>query len=837
VRLWVFCFYRGSLKTTARHSAPLFITLSVLALVCVVYLIGEATKERGEGKFRLDIFDKLECITYDARVRMAAAIPDETVAGRTLATMFIDDEAIERVNDGMMSAAMAPAWDDGNLEGLEFSVPWPRFMYGQMVRELKAQGAKAIGFDIFFSELDRKSPDTSVTLNTTNVLTSDEFFAHEITEAGNVILATEGELLPKPLFAEGAAQIGNIASRNDYGVLRRVRAFGEYKVWHPEIAARIKPLNLKLKDAHVTTKPSLALVIPQISKGSSALDEKISTNDFIIPLHANGNLKVTKDGQLNLDDDAKDMGPDDQPPYTMKKAWNLGITLAAMQLGLDLDKAVVEPNRIILAGTNGVRRVIPTDNTHSFYIDWKLRWQDIKDHHTAVIAGSPLQILSYDFERQQHGTNYWRNIFTNRLVIFGSVATGNNLTDLGSTPIEEKTPLVTKHLNVANSILEDRFVQRTSATGTILLILVAGAIAGMMTWRSKVVHASVGTAVIAIVYVAAAFAIYVQTRHWIPIVMPVFGGLLVPHFCLVTYRVMFEQKEQRHLKSVFTKVVAPEVVNELLSKEKLSLGGARRELSVYFADVRGFTEFTDRAQKEAEAYVKKHNLSGKEAEAYYDEQAKETLATVNGYLSAIADQVKKHRGTLDKYIGDCVMAFWGAPVPQAQHALCAVQAAIDSQRAMYRLNVKRAQENDRRKVENIAREARGEELLPLQPVLQLGTGINTGMSTVGLMGSIEHIFNYTVFGVEVNLASRLEGVSGRGRIIVSYRTYEQVKAVDSALAATFIEQPAVTVKGISSAVRIFEVPWKEAEPVTAPAIASTSAQNLTSSPASVAAKV
>ena len=805
------------MKTTARHSAPLIITVSVLTLVCTVYLLGEATKDRTDGKFRLDLFDKLECITYDARVRLAASTPDEAPAGRTLATMFIDDEAIERVNDGMESAVMAPAWDDGNLEGLEFSVPWPRFMYGQMVRELKAQGAKAIGFDIFFSELDRESPATAVTVGT-NVLSSDQFFAYEIAQAGNVVLATEGELLPKPLFAEGAAAIGNIASQNDYGVLRRVRAFGEYKVWHPEIQARVKPLNLKLKAAYYTNQPTRALVIPQISKGSSVLDDKISnSNFFLIPLHANGNLKLTKDGQLNLENDVNDMGAANEPPYTMKKAWNLGITLAAMQLGLDLDKAVVESDRIILSGTNGVSRIIPTDKTHAFYIDWKLRWDDIRRDRTAVIRGSPLQMLVHDFERQQTGSNYWKNIFTNKLVIFGSVATGNNLTDQGATPLEEKTPLVTKHLNVANSILEDRFVQRTSATGTIFFILGAGLIAVIMTWRSKVVQATIGIGVVAIVYVVAAFAIYVQTRHWIPIVMPIFGGLLLPHFCLVTYRVIFEQKEHRHIKSVFSKVVAPEVVNELLSQETLNVGGARRELTVYFADVRGFTEFTDRAQKDAEAHVKKHHLSKHEAETYFDLQAKDTLDTVNLYLSTIADQIKKHRGTFDKYIGDCVMAFWGAPLPQEQHALCAVRAAIDSQRAMFAVNQKRAQENERRKTENVAREGRGEEPLPLLPLLQLGSGINTGMSTVGLMGSTDSVFNYTVFGVEVNLASRLEGVSGRGRIIVSLRTYEQVKAADPELAATFIEQPPVTVKGISNAVRIFEVPWRQSEPATAPA--------------------
>jgi class 3 adenylate cyclase len=731
----------------------------------------------------------------------------------------------------MSSAVMAPAWDDGNLEGLEFSVPWPRFMYGQMIRELNAQGAKAIGFDIFFSEFDRNSPDTAVTLNKTNVLTSDEFFAYEISRGGNVVLATEGDLLPRPLFAEGAVAIGNIASRNDYGVLRRVRAFGEYKVWHPEILAREKALNLKLKGANFTNKPGF-LTIPIIPKGSSALDANLSSNtNFYVALHPNGNLKLTKDGQLKLleekngvlvDEDPADIGRDDQPPFTMKKAWNLGITMAALQLGLDLDKAVVESRRIILSGTNGVTRTIPTDDRHSFYIDWKLRWEDIRNDRTAVIHGSPLQILSYDFERQNNGSNYWKNVFTNRLVFFGSVATGNNLTDLGATPLEEKTPLVTKHLNVANSILEDRFVKRASTASTLLYIILAGAISALMTWRSKVIQASIGVGVVAILYVIAAFATYIQTRYWLPIIMPVFGGLILTHFCLVTYRVVFEQKEQRHLKSVFQRVVAPEVVSELLTKD-ITLGGTRRDISVYFADVRGFTEFTDSAHAAAEEYVKKNNLAREQAEAFYDKQAAETMATVNLYLGIISDQIKKHRGTLDKYIGDCVMAFWGAPLGEEKHALCAVRAAVDAQRAMYAANQFRAKENERRKAENITRAANGQEPLNLLPLLTLGSGINSGICIVGMMGSEKHVTSYTVFGREVNLASRLEGVSGRGRIIVSHPTYEDVKRFEPELAATFVELESVKVKGIRDAVRIYEVPWKESEPAHATAASASAA--------------
>jgi class 3 adenylate cyclase len=97
-------------------------------------------------------------------------------------------------------------------------------------------------------------------------------------------------------------------------------------------------------------------------------------------------------------------------------------------------------------------------------------------------------------------------------------------------------------------------------------------------------------------------------------------------------------------------------------------------------------------------------------------------------------------------------------------------------------------------------------------VLSLGSGINSGVVTVGLMGSQDHILNYTVFGREVNLASRLEGVSGRGRIIISESTYRELQKEDAALAAACLEQPPVTVKGFRQPVNIYEVPWRLTKP-------------------------
>ena len=132
----------------------------------------------------------------------------------------------------------------------------------------------------------------------------------------------------------------------------------------------------------------------------------------------------------------------------------------------------------------------------------------------------------------------------------------------------------------------------------------------------------------------------------------------------------------------------------------------------------------------------------------------------------------------------------------------------DAQRAIHELNHRRLAENASREVENRARLSAGLPPKPPLRALQFGTGINTGLVTVGLMGSEAHQYNYTVFGREVNLAARLENVSGSGRIIISDTTYNHLLRDDPALAGTCVEMFPVTVKGIRSAVRIYEVPWQ-----------------------------
>ena len=151
--------------------------------------------------------------------------------------------------------------------------------------------------------------------------------------------------------------------------------------------------------------------------------------------------------------------------------------------------------------------------------------------------------------------------------------------------------------------------------------------------------------------------------------------------------------------------------------------------------------------------------------------------------------------------------------------MACVRAAIDAQKAIETLNQSRAAENRQREAINRQRLSEGQEPLPPLKLLSMGSGINTGIVTVGLMGSEQHTFNYTVFGREVNLAARLEGLSGHGRILIGEGTYQALRRHSPELAATCQELAPATVKGFRSPVRIYEVPWRPARTLPLPSSA------------------
>jgi adenylate cyclase len=723
------------------------VAVFVIALVCLLRV------------WHLEFFERLECMTYDLRAKAALDFPKP--AATNLAFVSIEDSSIKTVLSGDL--------------GYSFGLLWPREIYGRLVAELSRQEARTVGFDVLFGEL-RPDQDALIRISDTNYMVSDDFFAWQMRRAGNVLIAVTPEIWPPDLFVTNALGLGDVATEKDPdGILRRVKTFRVYRRWAPLIQEAAHQYDLDLSRAHV--EPGL-ITVPQIG----------TTNVVQIPIDAQTNY--------SLSDFVGDKLPPGMPPkaraFADKTVWHLGIVLAAQQLGLDLNKAQFDlaNGRIVLSGMN-VSRTIPVDRNGYFYVDWQITPNDPR------LLRAPIQRLLWDEK-----TNGLAHEFQDKLVVVGSAAQGNNLADRGATPLEHDTLLVSKHWNVANSVIMNQFVRRASLPQELALIVLLGLLTAFFTLRFRpAILGSAAVLLLVVAYVATAFFAYIHFRWWLPLVFPVAGAILVQHLSLVTWVAVFEESEKRRVKSVFSKMVAPDIVTEMLRSETLSLGGVRREVTIFFADVRGFTALTDEVQERAAKYVVEHRLDAAAAREYLDESAREMLKTVNTYLTLVANTVLANGAVLDKYIGDCVMAFWGAPVANPKHAVCCVRAAIEAQRGIHQLNQQRRAENEKALA--------GKNGQPsLLPILTLGCGINTGVVDVGVMGSLDRQFSYTTFGREVNLASRLEGVSGSARIIIGEATWRHLLQDDPGLAATCIEQPPVKVKGFADAVKIYEVPWQ-----------------------------
>ncbi len=836
----------GEKTKTARINLPWVMTLVVLGVLVVL----QAIAHYWPGFF----INQLENISYDWRVQIARR--HSPPLSTNLAVVAVDEFTRDWLGKGALREGTT---------GTVFRADWPypRHLHGRIVRELKAQGAHTVAFDVMFAERHPDNPAVPMPLTDASKLgfspaeikklipipyspiapeklpdipgvsvESDEFFTIANRQAGNVILAANSEenLLPDSYFRTNAAGIADISSFPDRGgILRRIKPFTDLPIWEPtlkEIVENEGYLNAKYE---IETNQ---IVFSRVEAGK--------TNRLVVPIGQDGKYCLQEFYQVDLQrlsadqrQAAEAMLARRAKPYTMHRVWNMGIVLGARFLGLDLDRAQVDQaGKIILPGTNGVSRVLPIDRQGNLLVDWKTAWHDADLTRMAyglvlqfdAIRNSTNASLVFSNVLQQLQKDRLLNLpddqpFKGKLVVIGSVLSGSNVRDQGPTPLGMNTLYVSCHWNVADSLIRGWFIRQFPLPVLLLLIILPALTSAWLTYNLRALAAFGWVLLIIAAYFGVAVLAYAWLRWWLPVAMPVLGGLLMTHVCTITHRVVREQKERRRIKSIFEKVVSPNVVDELLSAESLALGGARREVTVLFSDVRGFTEMTDQSQARADDYVRERNLSGREAAAVYDEQAREVLATVNLFLTTVVGHVINNRGTFDKYIGDCVMAFWGAPTTNPHHAVDAVRAAIAAQRAMHRLNLEREAENQRRQAENLVRTSTGQPPLPPLAVLSLGTGINTGTVTAGLMGSDQTQVNYTVFGREVNLASRLEGVSGRGRIIISATTFASLQAENPELARSCVPLVPVHVKGFLKPVPVYEVPWRED---AAPALPATS---------------
>ena len=342
----------------------------------------------------------------------------------------------------------------------------------------------------------------------------------------------------------------------------------------------------------------------------------------------------------------------------------------------------------------------------------------------------------------------------NRIVLLGSTAPG--LADLRVTPFSSTFPGVEIHAHLIAGMLDGttRYTPPWADDARVLVVLVLGVLLTLVLLRfNPIIGLVVSMGLLALLLAAYAAA---WTRFWVvPMAAPMITVLGLYAFN-TAYGFFAESRNKRQMTKLFGQYVPPELAAEMSQDPAhYTMDGQSREMTVLFSDIRGFTNFSEKLSPTELAEV------------------------LNAYLSTMTHIVQKQRGTIDKYIGDAIMAFWNAPVDLADHASRAVQTALDMQAALPQLNQEFA--------------ARG------WPEVQIGVGVNTGRMSVGNMGS-EFRMSYTVMGDAVNLGSRLEGITkqyGVG-ILVTQPT------VEADPVHAFMKIDDVRVKGKETPVAIYE---------------------------------
>lgn len=345
-----------------------------------------------------------------------------------------------------------------------------------------------------------------------------------------------------------------------------------------------------------------------------------------------------------------------------------------------------------------------------------------------------------------------------KIVLVGATAAG--LEDNRPTPLDPTTPSVVLVANVVDNLIQGDFLIRDRRTEILsrLLLIVVSLLLGFSVTRLKVFPSlGVFLAVTLGEFLLLHF-LFRECRWVFQNFYPLFAGFLT-YSGTTLYRYLIEEREKRFISDTFQHYLSTDVIQELTEHpEKVRLGGERKELTVLFSDIRNFTSLVESTSPEVVGQF------------------------LNQYLTPVTDIIFFHKGLLDKYIGDAVMAVFGAPLPDAEHPLRACEAAI----AMVRFV--RATRKKWQRDFGI-------------DTLKIGVGVNTGLMTVGNMGSAKR-FDYTVIGDSVNLASRIEGLNKYygTSLLVGESTYEKTRD-------QFLWRPLdrVRVKGKKEGVRIFEL--------------------------------
>lgn len=346
--------------------------------------------------------------------------------------------------------------------------------------------------------------------------------------------------------------------------------------------------------------------------------------------------------------------------------------------------------------------------------------------------------------------------FAGKLVLIGATSPDMHDDYFVPTSRGKAMPGVEIHANTVQTMINKDFLRAQGKLSVVLLMLFFGLVVGVVAYFYRVKWASAVALALIVAYLFA--AIFSFNYGVIANIVFVPLAVVLCYTGEVVYFYSSEKEGKKQIKNAFSKYVASEVVEELVKNpEKLKLGGERKEITVFFSDIRDFTSISEKLK------------------------AEELAGLLNEYLSVMTGIVLKHKGVVDKFIGDAVMAFWGAPLAQPKHAERACDTSLEMLEALRELN-------------------KGFKEKGL-PELRIGIGLNTGNAVIGNLGSYDR-FDYTAIGDNINLGSRLEGLTKEYgvEVIVSGSTQEKVKDL-----YVFRKLDLVKVKGKKKPVEIYEL--------------------------------
>lgn len=576
--------------------------------------------------------------------------------------------------------------------------PWSRTQISKMVDKLHSYGAKVIAFDIFFSE-----PELACNAESPDTQLAQSLKNFQSTPGNKIILP--------------------------YSVTKKESRSIDEEVYFKDVPDQL--LNFVM-DA-------------QQAEGSN-LQEYLAEKK-VFPIQVLSNTDV---GIAHIEAEADADGVFRHYPVTanVSSMYFPSFALQAYEM-FSGDKVVMKIPSNEYGYIQTKKGILPVN----YNGESKVRWLGGLDHFPTVSVWDLFQAKDNDPHMQQ--------IFKDKLIFVGSTGYGAN--DLRNTPVDPILPGIIFHMNMVHMLLDgDFFASETDSIQLSWAMLLIGSIliVGIMYFEYAILDFFA-------VFTIMGGLFLLDTYYFIPR-----GHNARLFFCLFsvlscyswsTFLHFYESnKEKKKIKGTFSRYLAPSIVNELLKNpEKVRLGGEKKNITVFFSDVRDFTSISEKLTPE------------------------QLTLCLNKYMTMMTDTLFEHNGTLDKYIGDAMVAYWGAPVDLENHPYWAVKGALQMIERLPAINEEFKKDGF--------------------PQFKHGIGLNTGECSVGNMGS-NQIFSYTALGDNMNLGARLESLCKFYGVQLNISEYtKNAIPADLQKEFTFRTLDKVKVKGKENAVTIYEV--------------------------------